>query len=96
MDASKVTAKIVLATERPGAVSMGTDVWLESIGIMCSHVRFQVERPGERTSALGTFVFPARVHLVFFHRSCRRTQSPHGYIQRRNGRVTHARCPKLE
>jgi hypothetical protein len=47
MDASKVAAKIVLATERPGTVPMGTDVWLEPIGIMGSHVRFQVERPGK-------------------------------------------------
>ncbi len=47
MDASKVAAKIVLATERPGAVPMGTDVWLEPVGVMGSHVRFQVERPGE-------------------------------------------------
>lgn len=47
MDTSKVAAKIVLATERPGAVPMGTDVWLEPIGVMCSHMRFQVERPGE-------------------------------------------------
>lgn len=47
MDTGKVTAKIVLATERPGTVHMGANVWFEPIGVMCSHMRFQIECPGK-------------------------------------------------
>lgn len=47
VDADKMTAQIVLSTERAAARTVRADMGLKSIGVMCRHVRLEIIRTGK-------------------------------------------------
>lgn len=47
MDRDDVTTEIVLPGEGTATRAVGTDVWLETVGIMSGHVSFEVVGPGK-------------------------------------------------
>lgn len=53
VDANKMTSKVVLATERAAACAVGAHEGLGAVGVMRSHVSFEVESTSETYARAG-------------------------------------------
>jgi len=64
MDADEVTTQVVLAAEGPTTRTMWADVRLEPVGVVGSHVCFEIVGPSERSGTGSALVLLARVSFL--------------------------------